>query len=73
MASEPFCIRLKQVRASKRDEIGKSLSQEASARLFNVSLSTWRAWEHNPPRHLPDTRSRDLLRTMWPELFERQG
>lgn len=73
MANESFCIRLKQVRKSKRDDIGKVLSQEATARMFNVSLSTYRAWEHNPPRHLPDSRSRDLLKSIWPELFDRQG
>jgi DNA-binding transcriptional regulator YiaG len=71
MDCEAFCIKLKRIRKGKIDDFGRPLSQEKAARMFNVSLSTWRAWEHEPPRHLPDSRSRDLLETLWPELFNR--
>ena len=52
---------------------GRPMSQEAAARLFNVSLSTVRGWEHH--RSLPDERSRiagldDSLVVVVRDLFE---
>lgn len=64
-----FSEKLRSVRASKTDLFGKPLSQEKASRLFKVSLSTYRNWEAEPPRALPDNRSRDSLETIWPELF----
>lgn len=68
MPGEAFCIRFRTVRLAKSDELGRPLSQEKAARLFNVSLSTVRGWEKN--RSLPDERSRLRLVDIWPELFQ---
>jgi hypothetical protein len=68
MPGEAFCIRFRMVRLTKEDELGRPLSQEKAARLFNVSLSTVRGWEKN--RSLPDERSRLRLVDLWPELFQ---
>lgn len=70
--AEIFCLRIRQIRLSKTDGLGRVLSQEKAARLFDVSTSTWRGWEHNPPRSLPDNRSRIRLQELWPELFQAQ-
>jgi DNA-binding transcriptional regulator YiaG len=68
MPGEAFCIRFRMVRMAKVDELGRPLSQEKAARLFNVSLSTVRGWEKD--RSLPDERSRLRLVDLWPELFQ---
>jgi len=70
--AESFSERLKRTRCSKKNELGRCLSQEDAARLFAVSLSCWRSWEHEPPRHLPDNRSRIKIQELWPEVFSRQ-
>jgi DNA-binding transcriptional regulator YiaG len=64
-----FSEKLRSVRASKTDALGRTLSQEKASRLFGISLSTYRNWEAEPPRALPDNRSRESLNTIWPELF----
>jgi DNA-binding transcriptional regulator YiaG len=64
-----FSEKLRSVRAKKKDLFGKPLSQEKASRLFGVSMSTYRNWEADPPRALPDNRSRESLQTIWPELF----
>ena len=46
----------------------RPMSQEAAARLFNVSLSTIRGWERG--RSLPDERSRTAINNEWPDLFQ---
>ena len=64
-----FSEKLRSVRASNTDQLGRPLSQEKASRLFGVSMSTYRNWEAEPPRALPDNRSRESLNTIWPELF----
>lgn len=68
MPGEAFSMRFRMIRLSKVDELGRVLSQEKAARLFNVSLSCVRGWEKN--RTLPDERSRTKLVEIWPELFQ---
>lgn len=70
--AETFPERFKAVRLSKISESGRPMSQEAAARLFHVSLSCLRGWEHMPPKHWPDQRNRDAIKTNWPEVFDRQ-
>ena len=71
--SLPFNEYLKQVRLSKKDPFGNPMSQEKAAKLLYVSISTYRAWEASPPRHLPDYRSRRRLEEVWPEIFNQKG
>ena len=68
MAHETFKGRLISVRKSKQTPQGKPFSQEDAARLFLVSISTWRNYEHG--RTLPDNRSRIRIGEEWPEVFD---
>lgn len=63
-----FGIRFKEKRLTIVCFSGRPMSQESAARLFNVSLSTIRGWEHH--RSLPDERSRLAINKEWPDLFQ---
>lgn len=65
--SEPFGVRLRAMREETFTETGKRYSQDAAARLFHVSLSTYCKWERG--LHLPDYRSCLRLAELWPDLF----
>ena len=68
---ETFAARLIAIRKSKRTPEGKPFSQEDAARLFLLSISTWRNYEHG--RTLPDNRSRIRIGEFWPEVFNGSG
>jgi hypothetical protein len=65
-----FGTKLRRVRLGKVTATGKRFSQFDAAVLFNVSLSTYANWEHEPPRTFPDSRSREKILELWPEVFE---
>lgn len=65
--SLPFNEHLREIRKSKKDDLGRPLSQDKASRLFYVSLCTYQNWEAS--RTLPDARSMIKLKEIWPEIF----
>lgn len=64
---ESFGKRLKARRESTVDVFGRLLSIAACARLFDVTISTWRHWERE--KFLPDYRNRKTILEKWPDMF----